>query len=80
MPRLLSPLKRGWLKLGSVLHRLITPITLGLLYVFSILLVGSLARLFKKELLSLRFDDGARSYWIKRDPPGPSPVSLKNQF
>jgi hypothetical protein len=80
MPRLLLPLKRLWLRLGSLLHRIISPLVLGFLYVFSILLVGSLARAFRKELLALRLDAAAASYWIRRDPPGPSPESLRNQF
>jgi hypothetical protein len=80
MPRLLHPLKRLWLKLGHVLHVIISPIILGLLYVFSIVSVGLLARLFGKDLLSLKRDAAAPSYWIKRDPPGPSPGSLTRQF
>lgn len=80
MPRLLFPLKRLWLKLGAVLHVIISPIVLGLLYVFAILLVGSLVRIFGKDLLSLKKDAAAASYWIRRDPPGPSPESLTNQF
>ncbi len=27
-----------------------------------------------------RFDPAADSYWIKRDPPGPTADSLNNQF
>jgi hypothetical protein len=80
MPRLLLPLKRLWLKLGAVLHLVISPIVLGFLYVFSIVTVGSLARLFGKDLLSLKRDAAATSYWIRREPPGPSAHSLKNQF
>jgi hypothetical protein len=80
MPRLLLPLKRLWLKLGSVLHLVISPIVLGILYVFSFVTVGLLARLFGKDLLSLKRDAAATSYWVGREPPGPSPHSLKNQF
>ena len=80
MPRLLAPLKRLWLKLGALLHVIINPIVLGFLYVFSIVLVGSLARLFGKEMLSLKRDPAATSYWIKRDPPGPTPELLRQQF
>ena len=80
MPRLLLPLKRLWLKLGSVLHLVISPIVLGILYVFSIVTVGLLTRLFGKDLLSLKRDAAAASYWVRREPPGPSPHSLKNQF
>jgi hypothetical protein len=80
MPRLLLPLKRLWLKLGAVLHAVVSPVALGFLYVSSILLIGSLARMFGKELLSLQKDAAAASYWIRRDPPGPTPESLRNQF
>ena len=80
MPRLLLPFKRLWLKLGSVLHLVVSPIVLGILYVFSIVIVGLLTRLFGKDLLSLKRDAAATSYWIRREPPGPSPHSLKNQF
>jgi len=39
-------------------------------------------RLFKtgKDLLRLRFEADAKSYWIAREPPGPTQESLKNQF
>jgi len=76
----LLPLKRLWLQLGHVLHVVVSPIMLGLLYVFSIVSVGLLARLFGKDLLSLKRDTAATSYWIKRDPPTPSPGSLTRQF
>jgi Saxitoxin biosynthesis operon protein SxtJ len=80
MPRLLLPLRRLWLKLGSILHRVISPIVLGILYVFSIVTVGLLTRLVGKDLLSLKRDAAATSYWVRREPPGPSPHSLRNQF
>jgi hypothetical protein len=80
MPRLLFPLKRLWVKFGAILHVVISPVTLGLLYVTSIFLVGSLARIFGKELLSLKWDAAATSYWITRAPREPSPESLKKQF
>ncbi len=80
MPRLLFPLKRLWLKLGSVLHVVINPVVLLVLYVGSILPFGLLMRLFGKELLPLGRDPAAQSYWIRRDPPGPSAKSLRRQF
>ena len=80
MPRLLSPLKRLWLKLGTLLHFVTSPIFVGVLYLCSIVPVGLLARLFGADLLSLKRDPAAASYWIKREPSGPSPDSLRNQF
>jgi hypothetical protein len=80
MPRLLYPLKRLWLKLGALLNKVVSPVVLAVLYLLSIVPVGLLARLFGKSFLSLKRDPQASSYWIKRDPPGPSPASLRNQW
>jgi hypothetical protein len=35
---------------------------------------------FGKDFLRLRIDRSAKSYWIEREPPGPPPQSMKNQF
>ena len=80
MPRLFAPLKRYWLKLGTVLSLVIGPIVLAITYVLAIIPVGTLVRLFGKDLLSLKLDQRANSYWIKRERGGPAPGSLKDQF
>jgi Saxitoxin biosynthesis operon protein SxtJ len=80
MPRLLAPAKRLWLKLGHVLHLVVSPIVLGLTYVLAIIPVGGLIRLTGKDLLALKLERDAPSYWIRRDGGGPAPQSLKDQF
>jgi hypothetical protein len=42
--------------------------------------VGWYLRKRGKDLLSLKFDRGAATYWIERNPPGPAPGSLTKQF
>lgn len=79
MPRLLHPLKRLWLKLGHLLHVVVSPIFIGVLYVSSIVTIGLLMKLFGKDGLSLKRNPGANSYWVKREA-GPSRESLRNQF
>jgi len=37
-------------------------------------------RLLGKDMLRQRFDPAAGSYWIVRDPPGPTPESMEDQF
>jgi hypothetical protein len=37
-------------------------------------------KLFGKNPLPLKPDPAAKSYWIERDPPGPSPQNMKHQF
>ena len=79
IPRVLAPLKRMWLKLAYLLGAVINPIVLGLVYVFAIVLMGGVLRIFKRDPLSLRREPARASYWIPRKP-GPDPQSMKEPF
>jgi hypothetical protein len=79
-PKLLSPLNRAWTKLGLFLFKFVSPVVMGLLFVTTIVPIGLLRRAFGKDSLNLAFDKKAPSYWIKREPPGPPPGTMKNQF
>jgi hypothetical protein len=79
-PRILAPLNRLWLKLGLLLHKVVTPIIMALLFYGVVTPMGVLMRLLGKDLLRLKRDPGAASYWIERQPPGPAPDTMKNQF
>jgi hypothetical protein len=76
----LKPLNRLWLRLGLVLYRVINPIVMLLLFVTTIIPIGALLRLFGKDPLRLRRDPATPSYWLPREPPGPDPKSMINQF
>jgi len=79
-PNSLAPLNKLWTKLGALLHRVVSPIALGVLFFLVVTPTGLLMRLFGKDPLRLRLDRSAKSYWIERAPPGPDAESLKNQF
>ena len=79
-PKVLAPLNLLWMKFGLLLHKIVTPVILGLLFFVTITPIGLLARACGKDFLRLRLDRGAKSYWIERTPPGPPPQSMKNQF
>jgi hypothetical protein len=79
-PRMLAPLNRLWTKFGLLLHTIITPIILAVLFFLCIFPIGLLMRMVGKDPLRLRLEPNARSYWILREPPGPEPESFKNQF
>ncbi len=79
MPRVLAPLKRLWLKLGRFLHVVVSPLILTAVYVLVFIPVGAIIWLFGKDLLSLKHDPSATSYWITR-ASSPTPESLKDQF
>jgi len=79
-PALLAPFNRLWTGLGEVMRRFMTPLILAFIFFVVLTPLGLLMRLFGKDLLRLRFDRQATSYWIERQPPGPQPESFKDQF
>jgi hypothetical protein len=80
VPRLLAPLNWLWTKFGLLLHRIVSPIFLTVLFYGCIVPIGFLMRLSANDRLRLKYEPAAESYWIIRAPAGPSPESFKNQF
>ena len=79
-PQTLSPLNQFWLNVGRLLQRVMTTVVTALLFYTAVTPTGLLLRLFGRDLLRLRRDPNATSYWIERRPPGPTPESMRNQF
>ena len=79
-PDWLAPLNRVWTRFGFLLHKIVSPIVLGVMFFGVVAPTGLLMRLVGKDPLRLRLDEQARTYWIERRPPGPSPESFKDQF
>ena len=75
----LAPLNRLWARFGAVLHDIVNPVIMGLLFVTSIVPIGLLMRLLGKDFLRLRRDPSAATYWI---PCGAAerPDAMKDQF
>jgi uncharacterized integral membrane protein len=80
VPAVLAPLNRLWTKFGLVLHRIVNPVILGLMFAVAVVPVALIMRLLRKDLLHLRFDPEAETYWQRRDPSGPAPKSMIDQF
>ena len=79
-PMVLRPLNRVWLLIGLTLHQVITPVIMGLIFFVVITPFGLIMRAMGKDPLRLKRNEAVRSYWILRQPPGPAPETLKNQF
>lgn len=79
-PRVLAPLNRLWFRFGLLLHKIVSPIMLAIMFFLVITPIGLLMRALGKDPLRLRLDKKATSYWIERTPPGPSPDTLGDQF
>ena len=79
-PRLLHPLNRLWFKLGLLLHHVVNPLVMAVMFYGAILPMALLLRVLGKDLLRLKREPAAASYWIAREPPAPAPGSMSKQF
>jgi hypothetical protein len=79
-PRLLAPLNRLWAKVGLLLHMVISPVILGILFYVCVTPIGMLMRMSGRDPLRRKFEPAAKTYWITREPPGPAPETFNNQF
>jgi saxitoxin biosynthesis operon SxtJ-like protein len=79
-PSLLTIPNRLWRRVGLLLHRIVSPVVLAIMFYLVVTPLGLLMRMFAKNSLRLRRESAAESYWIKREPPGPRPDSLPYQF
>ena len=79
-PGSLRGLNRAWFKLGLILFRVVNPLVLALIYATTMVPIGLLMRATGRDPLRRKLDPKADSYWIVRDPPGPAPETMSNQF
>jgi hypothetical protein len=68
------------MRLGLLLNRIGNPVVLGVMFYLVVLPTGLVLRLSRRTSLNTGFDRRAKSYWVKRTPPGPTPKSLERQF
>jgi hypothetical protein len=79
-PALLRPLSLLWFRIGLLLHRVVNPLLMAVLYFGVFTPMGLVLRARGKDLLNLRRDPDSASYWIAREPPAPKPGSMSKQF
>jgi hypothetical protein len=79
-PQVLAPLNRVWFRLGMALHHIVNPVLMALIYYVGFVPIGIVLKLRGKDPLRLKRDPTETSYWIRREPAGPSPQSMAKQF
>ena len=79
-PRVLAPLNLLWFRFGELLHRIVSPIALGIIFFGVITPYAVVMRLYGRDELLLRKRSARPSYWVRREPPGPPPDSFGNQY
>jgi hypothetical protein len=79
-PQLLAVPNRLWLKLGLLLHRIVNPVIMAILFYGTILPIGLLMRLVGKDPLRRKLDGSAASYWLTRSDARPPSEAMRQQF
>jgi len=79
-PHWLAPLNRAWFLLGKALHAVVSPVVMGAIFFVVVTPIALFRRLGRHDFLGLRFMPQSTSYWVLRQPPGPDPETLKQQF
>ena len=74
--KILTPLNRLWFKFGLLLGRFISPLIMGIIFFIVVTPTGIIMRLFKKDLLNLKYNK-KETYWINKSGPK---SKMKNQF
>jgi predicted permease len=80
LPDVLRPFKRAWLKLGLLMHKVVNPVVMGLLFFVVITPAALIMKVIRRDALHRRPDPAARSYWVARESPATDPSAMRNQF
>lgn len=78
-PRVLEPLNIVWFKFGMLLHRVVNPVVMFLMYAVAFVPLGLLIKPFY-DPLRLKRDRTASTYWLTADSAETKLSSMKNQF
>ena len=74
--KILTPLNRLWFKFGLIIGRFISPLIMGIIFFIVVTPTGIIMRLFKKDLLNLKYNK-KETYWINKSGPK---SKMKNQY
>jgi hypothetical protein len=80
LPAALRWPNRLWMKLAWLLSKITNPIITALMFYLIFTPAALLCRWMGKDLLRLKFDEELDTYWIARQPAGPPPETMRNQF
>lgn len=79
-PSTLNFFNKWWTRFGLLLHRIVSPIALAIIFFGVVTLIGILMRIFRADPLRLKLDRKAESYWVDRSSIEGASRSMFNQF
>jgi len=65
-PGLLAPLNRLWLRVGLLLHRVVNPLVMGVMFYGVITPIGLVMRVLGRDPMSRQFPSPQSSHWLPR--------------
>tara|TARA_B100001057_G_scaffold388529_1_gene395978 strand:- start:18 stop:401 length:384 start_codon:yes stop_codon:yes gene_type:complete len=74
--KILTPLNKLWFKFGLFLGKIVSPLVMGFIFFIVVTPIGIIMRLFRKDLLNLKYNQ-KKTYWIVKAGPK---SKMKNQF
>ena len=80
VPRILQPLNMLWGRFGALMHRIVAPIIMTVMFFLVVTPMAIIMRRVGKDPLRLGLDRNAKTYWIERHPAGPEPQTMTRQF
>jgi Saxitoxin biosynthesis operon protein SxtJ len=78
-PRVLAPFNRAWFRFGLLLHSVVTPVMMAVIFYGAVVPMAVVLRARGRDLLRLKLGKATETYWIVR-PPGPTRGSMSKQF
>ena len=78
LPKTLKPVYNVWMRFGSLMHKIMTPLILSILYFVLITPLGLMMRLFAKDPLNRKLDASVESY--REDSPAIKTGDLEKPF
>ena len=76
-PKILILPNKIWLKFGAILHFIISPIIMLVIFIITFFPIGFLIKLLNIDLINLRINKNYKTYWKQRKQ---KLESLKNLF
>lgn len=76
-PTILHPLNKLWFKFGLLLHSIISPVVMFMVFVIAFVPIALIFRLKGTDPLARQFDRSAQSYWKPRTT---KPESMSRQY
>jgi len=80
LPALLKPINKIWMTLALLLGWFSSRVILTILFYLVLTPIGFMAKIFRKRFLSLKIENGVKSYWENREVKSPELTEYERQF